>query len=95
MRILVVEDEHDLAEALAVGLRREGYAVDLAGDGDRDELGFLQWVDDFEFDVGPVPNGLDQVAPVPCTPQSISRIWNFLPLRTVTGSTKCRVCSCP
>ncbi len=32
MRILVVEDEHDLAEALAVGLRREGYAVDLAGD---------------------------------------------------------------
>ena len=32
MRILVVEDERDLAEALAVGLRREGYAVDLAGD---------------------------------------------------------------
>jgi DNA-binding response OmpR family regulator len=33
MRILVVEDEPDLASALAVGLRREGYAVDVAGDG--------------------------------------------------------------
>lgn len=33
MRILVVEDESELAEAIAVGLRREGYAVDVAGDG--------------------------------------------------------------
>ena len=33
MRILVVEDEHELAEAVAIGLRREGYAVDLAEDG--------------------------------------------------------------
>ena len=33
MRILVVEDEPDLSEAIAVGLRREGYAVDLAADG--------------------------------------------------------------
>lgn len=32
MRILVVEDEIDLAEALATGLRREGYAVDVAND---------------------------------------------------------------
>lgn len=32
MRILVVEDEVELAEALAVGLRREGYAVDVAVD---------------------------------------------------------------
>ncbi len=30
MRILVVEDEPDLAHAIAVGLRREGYAVDVA-----------------------------------------------------------------
>lgn len=30
MRILVVEDEQDLAAAIATGLRREGYAVDLA-----------------------------------------------------------------
>ena len=33
MRILVVEDEADLANAVARGLRREGFAVDLAGDG--------------------------------------------------------------
>jgi DNA-binding response OmpR family regulator len=34
MRLLVVEDEHDLADALAEGLRREGYAVDVSYDGD-------------------------------------------------------------
>ena len=32
MRILVVEDEVDLADAVATGLRREGYAVDVAND---------------------------------------------------------------
>ena len=30
MRLLIVEDEHDLASALKIGLVREGYAVDLA-----------------------------------------------------------------
>src|SRR5690242_5858006 len=34
MRILVVEDEVQLAEAVARGLRREGMAVDIATDGD-------------------------------------------------------------
>lgn len=34
MRVLVVDDEVDLAEAVARGLRREGYAVDVATDGD-------------------------------------------------------------
>ena len=34
MRLLVVEDEQDLADAIAFGLRREGYAVDIAYDGD-------------------------------------------------------------
>lgn len=34
MRILVVEDEQDLADAVAKGLRREGYAVDTAYTGD-------------------------------------------------------------
>ncbi len=33
MRLLVVEDESDLAEAIAKGLRRDGYAVDVAADG--------------------------------------------------------------
>ena len=34
VRILVVDDEADLLDALARGLRREGYAVDTATDGD-------------------------------------------------------------
>jgi DNA-binding response OmpR family regulator len=34
VRLLVVEDEKDLAEAVARGLRREGYAVDIAFDGE-------------------------------------------------------------
>src|SRR4028118_1744155 len=34
MRLLVVEDEHDLADAIAEGLRQEGYAVDVAYDGE-------------------------------------------------------------
>ena len=33
MRLLVIEDEPDLADALAEGLRAEGYAVDVAYDG--------------------------------------------------------------
>jgi DNA-binding response OmpR family regulator len=33
VRLLVVEDEVDLADALARGLRHEGYAVDVAHDG--------------------------------------------------------------
>jgi DNA-binding response OmpR family regulator len=34
MRVLVVDDEVDLAQAIARGLRREGYAVDVAHDGE-------------------------------------------------------------
>jgi DNA-binding response OmpR family regulator len=34
MRILVTEDEKDLADALARGLERQGYAVDVAYDGE-------------------------------------------------------------
>lgn len=33
MRILVVDDEADLADAVATGLRREGYAVDVVNGG--------------------------------------------------------------
>ena len=33
MRVLVVEDEPDLASAIAISLRRDGYAVDVANDG--------------------------------------------------------------
>ena len=34
MRVLVAEDDEVLAKAVAVGLRREGMAVDIALDGD-------------------------------------------------------------
>jgi two-component system, OmpR family, response regulator len=34
MRILIVEDEAKMAAAVARGLRHEGYAVDVVGDGD-------------------------------------------------------------
>src|SRR5581483_1128532 len=34
MRVLVVEDHKDLAATIAVGLRREGMAVDIASDGE-------------------------------------------------------------
>lgn len=43
MRVLLVEDHAELAETVAVGLRREGMAVDLAGDG-RDALDRLDLV---------------------------------------------------
>jgi len=33
MRVLLVEDHQELAETVAAGLRREGMAVDVAGDG--------------------------------------------------------------
>jgi DNA-binding response OmpR family regulator len=47
MRVLVVEDQTELAETLATGLRREGMAVDLAFDGDA----ALQAASIHEYDV--------------------------------------------
>lgn len=47
MRILIVEDEEDLSRALAKGLRREGYAVDVAEDG----LTGWELADTNEYDV--------------------------------------------
>jgi DNA-binding response OmpR family regulator len=35
MRVLIVEDHVELAETVAIGLRREGMAVDVAVDGDQ------------------------------------------------------------
>lgn len=37
MRLLIIEDEEDLARAIAKGLRREGYAVDIVLDGQEGE----------------------------------------------------------
>jgi len=44
MRVLVVEDHQELAEAVAAGLRREGMAVDLSFDGDN-ALAQASWTD--------------------------------------------------
>ncbi|NJC68390.1 response regulator transcription factor [Planosporangium thailandense] len=42
MRVLVIEDESNLADAIARGLRREGMAVDVAYDGtDGHEMAFI------------------------------------------------------
>ena len=35
MRLLVVEDEKDVANALHIGLSRDGYAVDVAENGNK------------------------------------------------------------
>jgi heavy metal response regulator len=47
MRILLVEDEKRIADFISRGLSEQGYAVDVAYDGDE----ALQWVDVAEFDI--------------------------------------------
>ena len=47
MRVLVVEDEEYLAEAIATGLRREAMAVDVVGDG----AGALEQVAINDYDI--------------------------------------------
>ena len=45
MRILIVEDEEQLRESLAEGLRLKGYAIDVAADGESaDEKAFSFWI---------------------------------------------------
>ena len=46
MRVLVVEDERDLAQAVVRGLSRQGFAVDLAQDGA--EALDKTWVSDYD-----------------------------------------------
>jgi two-component system OmpR family response regulator len=64
MRLLVVEDEPDLARQLVQTLRGEGYAVDLAGDGEEGEfLGMEETYDAVVLDLGlPVKDGLSVLA---------------------------------
>ena len=47
MRVLVVEDERRIADFIRKGLSEQGYAVDVAYDGEE----ALQWVDVAEFDI--------------------------------------------
>lgn len=61
MRILIVEDELDLANALARGLRQNGYAVDIAANGEEGcELGEINDYDLTILDLNlPKLDGLD------------------------------------
>ncbi len=61
VRVLVVEDDSSLARELRERLRREGYAVDLAGDGiDAEHLGRVETYDVILLDLGlPQRSGLD------------------------------------
>lgn len=61
MRILIVEDELDLANALARGLRQQGYAVDIAENGERGwELGQVNLYDLVILDLNlPEMDGLE------------------------------------
>lgn len=53
MRVLVVEDDPDLAAQLGQSLAREGYAVDRAGDGEAGEfLGTTETYDAVVLDLG-------------------------------------------
>ena len=47
MRVLLVEDEARIADFVSRGLTEQGYAVDVASDGDE----ALQWTDVAEFDM--------------------------------------------
>lgn len=47
MRILIVEDEKDLASAIAKGLRKKGYAADVVYDGE--EALFMTDVNDYDL----------------------------------------------
>ncbi len=58
MRVLVVEDEAVLADAIARGLRREGMAVDVAGDG----TGALERVAVNRYDVMVLDRDLPRVS---------------------------------
>jgi DNA-binding response OmpR family regulator len=47
MRILIVEDEKDLADAISKGLRKQGHAADVAYDGE--EALFMADVNDYDL----------------------------------------------
>jgi DNA-binding response OmpR family regulator len=64
MKLLVVEDEHRIAQALKMGLSDEGYAVDVAYDGDDGYRSAL--ADSYDLIIMdvmmPVMNGFDAVS---------------------------------
>lgn len=64
MRLLLVEDDAELADQVAADLRREGFAVDISNDGiDAEFLGSEQGYDAVILDLGlPGRPGLDVLA---------------------------------
>jgi DNA-binding response OmpR family regulator len=88
MRVLVVEDHHRLAEAIADGLRREGMAVDLAFDG----ADALRHVSVTDYDVVVLDRDLprihgDQVCRTLVERRSRTRVL----MLTASGTTRDRV----
>lgn len=76
MRVLIVEDEADLADALATGLRREGYAVDAAADGESalDRVGYTPY-DAVLLDLNlPDIDGLEICRVIRSDPASTTRV---------------------
>ena len=76
MRVLVVEDEPDLVDALTVGLRREGYAVDAAGDGASalDRIAYTPY-DAVLLDLNlPDIDGLDVCRAIRLDPEATTRV---------------------
>jgi DNA-binding response OmpR family regulator len=76
MRVLIVEDEADLSDALAAGLRREGYAVDAAADGESalDRVGYTPY-DAVLLDLNlPDIDGLEICRAIRNSPESTTRV---------------------
>lgn len=73
MRILVVEDEKDLLESIAEGLRIDGYAVDICDNGeDAYELAFAENYDLIVLDLNlPKMDGIDVLKELRKTNQDV------------------------
>lgn len=82
MRILVVEDEHELRESIAEGLRLSHYAVDTAEDGSTaEEMASINTYDLIVLDINlPAMNGFSVLKSIRETNQEVNVI--FLTART-------------
>jgi two-component system, OmpR family, response regulator len=88
VRLLVVEDDAKLARALGRGLRHEGYAVDVVGDGDAAVMQAAVWeYDAIVLDVMlPVRDGLEV-----CRALRASDCWAPVLMLTARGQVSDRI----